>query len=141
MADPDVDVDLAVQPRQPERSLGELIGLMTQDLSRLTRQEIQLAKVELHEEVKLAGAAAAMLAAAAATALVAAIVVAMALAWLLDQWMPRAVAFLLVAVVLGAAAAVMAARGRRDLKQINPVPEQTMDTLKEDLAWAKAQRS
>ncbi|MCC6435415.1 MAG: phage holin family protein, partial [Acidimicrobiales bacterium] len=74
MAEHDADVDLTVQPRQPDRSLGELFGTMTADLSRLTRQEIQLAKIELQEEGRRAARVGAMAAGAAAVALVGGIV-------------------------------------------------------------------
>jgi uncharacterized membrane protein YfcA len=82
-----------------------------------------------------------MFAAAAAVALIGATVAAMAGSWLLDQWMPRALAFLIVAAVLLAVAAVLASRAKREASTIHPVPQQTVDTLKEDVAWAKAQRS
>jgi hypothetical protein len=55
--------------------------------------------------------------------------------------MPRALAFLIVAVVYAVAAAVLISQGRRRLKQVNPVPQQTVETLKEDVQWAKAQKS
>lgn len=141
MAEHDADVDLTVQPRQPDRSLGELFGTMTADLSRLTRQEIQLAKIELQEEGRRAARVGAMAAGAAAVALVGGIVLALAGAWLLDQWMPRALAFFLIAGLLLVVGAMLAARAKREAKTINPVPQQTMETLKEDVEWAKAQRS
>lgn len=141
MADPDAHVDLSVQPRQPDKSLGELLGTMTADLSRLTRQEIQLAKVELQQEGRRAARAGALGAGAAAAGLVGATILAMAGSWLLDQWMPRSLAFLIIAALLLSAAAVLALRAKREAQDINPVPQQTMETLKEDVEWAKAQRS
>jgi uncharacterized membrane protein YqjE len=135
------DVDLTVEPRQPEKSLGELIGEMTSDLSRLTRQEIQLAKVELQEEGRRAGRVGAMFAVAGAVALVGSIILTMSGSWLLDQWMPRALAFLIIAALLLIVAAVLISRARQEMKHINAVPQQTVETLKEDVAWAKAQRS
>ena len=141
MAERDADVDLSVQPRQPDRSLGELFGSMTADLSRLTRQEIQLAKVELQQEGRRAAQVGAMAAGAGAVALVGAIVLAMSGAWLLDQWMPRALAFFIVAALLLIVAAVLAAQAKARAKTLNPVPEQTVQTLKEDVEWATAQRS
>jgi uncharacterized membrane protein YqjE len=141
MNERDTDVDLSVQPLQPDKSLGELFGAMTADLSRLTRQEIQLAKVELQEEGRRAGRAGAMFGTAGAVALIGAIVLAMAGSWLLDQWMPRALAFFIVAAVLLAVAAALLSRAKREARSINPVPQQTVETLKEDVAWAKAQRS
>jgi hypothetical protein len=82
-----------------------------------------------------------MLGAGAFSAYLALLFVSFALAWLLDAVMPTALAFLLVAVVYGIAAAVLLPRGRDRLKAVHPIPEQTADTLKEDVQWAKAQKS
>jgi uncharacterized membrane protein YqjE len=135
------DIDLATEPRQPDKSLGELFAEMTEDLGHLTRQEVQLAKVELAEEGRRAARAGGMFAGAAGTGLVGLTILSMAASWLLDNWMPRALAFLVVAVVLFVIAGVLAARGRSEAKSIDPVPRQTVETLKEDAEWAKAQRS
>lgn len=133
-------VDLAVEPLQPDRSLGELFGTMSADLSRLLHQEVELAKVELRDEGRRAARVGGMFGGAAIAGLVGAVVLAMAGAWLLDQWMSRALAFLIIAVVLLAAAAVLAARGKAEAKQIDPVPRQTVETVKEDVEWAKTQK-
>jgi hypothetical protein len=55
--------------------------------------------------------------------------------------MPTEVAFLIVAVLYGIAAAAMAAAGRQRLREVNPVPHRTVETIKEDVQWAKAQKS
>jgi uncharacterized membrane protein YqjE len=135
------DIDLSVQPKQPDKSLGELFTSMTADLSTLMRKEVELAKVEVKEEASQAAKAGAMLGAGAFSAYLALLFVSFALAWLLDAVMPTALAFLLVAVVYGIAAAVLLPRGRDRLKAVHPIPEQTADTLKEDVQWAKAQKS
>jgi MFS family permease len=140
MAEHERPVDLTVEPLQPEKSLGELIGTMSSDLSLLMRQEVQLAKLELREEGKRAGRAGGMFGGAAVAGLIGAIILAMSGAWLLDQWMPRALAFLIIAVILLAVAAVLASKGKAAAKQIDPVPHQTVETVKEDVAWAKAQK-
>jgi F0F1-type ATP synthase assembly protein I len=64
-----------------------------------------------------------------------------ALAWLLDEWMHTALAFLIVGLLYAVVAAVLVVRGRARLQNVNPVPQQTVETLKEDVQWAKAQRS
>ncbi|MEA3214594.1 MAG: hypothetical protein QOJ19_750 [Acidimicrobiia bacterium] len=135
------DIDLSVQPKQPDKSLGELFTSMTADLSTLMRKEVELAKVEVKEEANQAAKAGAMLGAGAFSAYLALLFVSFALAWLLDAVMPTALAFLIVAVVYGIAAAVLLPRGRDRLKAVHPIPEQTADTLKEDVQWAKAQKS
>ena len=133
--------DLRVEPLQPDKSLAELFSAMTADLSTLMRKEVELAKVETKEEVSRTSKAGGLLAAGAITAYLAAVFASFALAWLLDKVMPRALAFLIVAVIYAVVAAVLIVQGRRRLKQVNPVPRQTVETLKEDVQWAKAQKS
>lgn len=133
--------DLNVEPLQPDKSLADLFGAMTSDLSTLLRKEVELAKVETKDEMSRASKAAGLLAGGAVTAYLAVVFASFALAWLLDKWIPRALAFLIVAVLYAVAAAVLISRGRRRIKQVNPVPQQTVETLKEDVEWARAQKS
>ena len=115
-------------------------------LARSIAKEIELAKLELAEKGKKAATGAGMFGGAglfgvfAFGALTACIVLALATA--LDAWL----AALIVAVVYGAIAAVLALRGKTQVKQATPpVPEQAVDSTKEDLEWvktrAKASRS
>ena len=135
------DAHLRTEPKQADRSLGELVGEMTSEISALMRQEVQLAKVEIKEEVGRAGKAGGMLGAGAFTGYFALLFASLALAWLLDQAMPIALAFFIVAVLYGIAAAILITRGREQMKHVDPVPRQTVETLKEDVEWAKAQKS
>jgi uncharacterized membrane protein YqjE len=135
------DNSLQTEPKQADRSLGELFGEMTREVSDLMRKEVQLAKVEIKEEVGRAGKAGGMLGAGAGAGYFALLFVSLALAWLLDQAMPIALAFFLVGLLYGIAAAVLITRGREQMKHVDPVPRQTVETLKEDAEWAKAQRS
>ena len=129
------------EPKQADRSLGELVAEMSAELSSLMRAEVQLAKVELKEEVGKAGKAGGMFGAGAVTGYFALLFASLALAWLLDQAIPRSLAFFVVAVLYGVAAAVLIARGRAEMKNVDPVPRQTVETLKEDVEWVKAQKS
>ena len=124
-----------------ERSLSELLSQVTTDLGNLVRKEIELAKVETKEQVGQAGKAGGMLGAGAVGGLLALIFLSGALAWGLAEIMPTGFAFLIVGVLWAVVAAVAIMAGRKRLKQVRPVPEQTIETLKEDVAWAKAQRS
>ena len=132
--------DPATEPKRPDASLGELFSEMTSDLSDLFRKEVQLAKVEARDEVGRAGKGAAMLGAAGLAGWLALIMLSVALAWLLDQAVDTALAFAIVGVLWAAAAAVLATTGRHRLKTIEALP-QTKETLKEDVAWAKAQKN
>jgi uncharacterized membrane protein YqjE len=138
---PAPEAGLRTEPKQADRSLGELVADMTSEVSTLMRKEVQLAKVELKEEVGRAGKAGGTLGAGAFSAYFALLFASLALAWLLDQAMPIALAFFLVAVLYGIAAAVLITKGRQQMKQVDPVPRQTVETLKEDVEWAKAQKS
>ncbi len=66
--------------------------------------------------------------------------VSLCVAWLLDQAINRALAFLIVGVVWAIVAAIAASSGRRQLQQVRPMPT-TVETLKEDAQWVKEQRS
>jgi len=134
------DPDRAVRPLQADKSLGELFGDLTSDLGRLFRQEVQLAKVEARDELKKTGRASAMLGAAGLAGWMTLLFVSLALAWLLDQGMNTALAFLIVGVLWAIVGFVLLQRGKRQLKEIEPLP-QTTQTLKEDAQWAKTQKS
>jgi len=134
------DPDRAVEPLQADKSLGELFGDLTTDLSRLFRAEVQLAKTEAREELKQTGKATAMLGGAGLAGWMTALFASLALAWLLDQAMNTALAFLIVGVLWAIAGAVLFQRGKRQLSAVEPLPE-TVSTLKEDAQWAKTQKS
>jgi uncharacterized membrane protein YqjE len=125
--------------QQDEASLGELFGSLTSDLSQLVRSEMELARVEIREEAGKAGKAAGMLGGGAVAALLALIMLASAAAWGLAEVVDAGWAFLIVGVVIGAVGAVLVMIGRQRLADVRPVPDQTVDTLKEDARWARAQ--
>lgn len=133
--------DLVTEPAQPDRSLGDLFGDMTRDFSTLIRKEVELAKTEIKEDATEAGKAGAMLGAAGVVGLVAFIILSMAIAFILDTFMPTWLAFLIVALLLAGAAAVLASIGKKKLSAIDPTPKETVQTLKEDAQWLSEQRS
>jgi hypothetical protein len=121
-------------------TLGELVAEMTADLSTLFRKEIDLAKTEAREELKQAGKAGGMLGGAAVAAWLALLLLSLALAWLLDEVMHVALAFAVVGVLWVAAAYILQRTGRAALGRVRGLPT-TRDTLKEDVEWARAQKS
>lgn len=123
------------------RSLGEIVGDLTSDLTTLVKQELELARTELKEEAAKAGKGAGMLGGAGIAGLLALILGSFALAYLLDNWMPVELAFLIVTLLWAIVGAVLAARGRKELKNANPQLPETQQTLKEDAAWARAQKN
>jgi F0F1-type ATP synthase assembly protein I len=124
-----------------DRSLGQIVGDLTNDLTTLVKQELALAKTELKEEAGKAGKGAGMLGGAGVAGLLAAILGSFALAYLLDNWMPVELAFLIVTLLWAVVAAVLAAKGKKELKNANPQLPETQQTLKEDAAWARAQKN
>ena len=129
------------QPAQPEKSLGQLLGELTGELTDLVRKELQLAQVEIKQEVRQAGKGGGLLGGAGVAGFLALILLSFALAWGLAELMPEGFAFLIVGVLWAIVAAVLASRGRKELKEVQPVPRQTMETLKEDAQWARDLKS
>jgi uncharacterized membrane protein YqjE len=129
------------RPDVEGRSVGELLGEVTGDLSKLMRQEVALAKVELKEEATRAGKASGLLGGAGAVGYLMLVFLALALMFALDNVMGIGWAALLTAVLLGIVAAALFVIGRSRFKRVNPTPEQTVETLKEDVQWAKNRSS
>jgi uncharacterized membrane protein YqjE len=124
-----------------DRSLGQIVGDISSNFSTLVRQEIDLAKTELRQEASTAGKGVGMLAGAALTGLLMLIFASWALVWLLDNWMPVELAALIVALLWAVVTGVLASMGRKKLQEANPQLPQTQQTLKEDAAWVRAQKS
>ena len=122
-------------------SPGQLASEVAKDVSTLVRQEVALAKAELQKEAKTAGAAAGALGGAGFAGYFVLGFLSLALMYALDSVMPTGWAALIVAAVWGVAAAVLAVLGRKKLKDFNPKPERTIETVKEDVQWAKTRNS
>lgn len=121
-------------------STGELVKQLSEQTSTLVRKEIELARAELSEKGKVAGQGAGMFGGAAVIGLLAAGALTTAVIALLDKAMALWVAALIVTVVYAAIAAVLAMAGRDRVKEGLPAaPEQTVETVKEDVQWAKSQ--
>jgi hypothetical protein len=123
-----------------DRSLGELLKQLSQETTQLVHQELELAKAELQQKGRQAGAGAGMFGGAGALGLAALGALTACFILALDLIMPAWLAALLVAVVYGIIAFVLVKQGQAKLKQAAPpVPEQTIETVKEDVEWAKTQ--
>jgi hypothetical protein len=93
------------------------------------RQEVALAKAELQAEAKKAGTGAGMMVAAGLAGFLTLLFLSNALWWALENVMDAGLAALIVAVLWGVIGAVLFSMGRKKLKQVNPKPERTVDTL------------
>jgi uncharacterized membrane protein YqjE len=132
MADQDGTNDLR------ERPASELLKQLSDQTTTLVRQEIELAKLEFREKGKKAGMGAGMFGGAgvfglyAVGALTATIILALA------TFLPGWVAALIVTLIYGAIAGVLALRGKAQVKEATPpMPEQAVETTKEDVRWVK----
>jgi uncharacterized membrane protein YqjE len=121
-----------------DRPVAELLRQLSDQTATLVRQELELAKVELTEKGKQAGIGAGMFGAAgvvglyALGALTAAVILALSLA--MSGWL----AALIVAAIYGAVAGVLALTGKNRVQRgVPPTPEQTVETVKQDVAVAR----
>ena len=126
-------------PDARERPIGELVKDLAGQTSTLVRQEIQLAQAELTTKGKVAGRGVGMLGAAAIAVLLALIALTAGLIAALDTGLPLWLAVLIVMLLSGVVGAVLAISGRRALEQATPPVPQTVETVKEDIQWAKTQ--
>lgn len=123
-----------------EQPMGELFKQLSDDLSTLVRQELKLAQAEMTEKGKRAGLGAGLFGGAGIIGLLAlgtltACIVA-ALSTGMDVWL----AALIVTAVYGALAGALALVGKKRVSESTPaVPEQTVESVKEDVQWAKTQ--
>ena len=123
-----------------DRSLGELLKQLSEQTTRLVHQELELAKAELQEKGKQAGQGAGMFGGAGAIGLAALGALTACFILALDIIMPAWLAALIVAVVYGIVAFVLVKQGQARMKRAAPpLPEQTIETVKEDVEWAKTQ--
>ena len=122
-----------------DRGVGELVKDLASQTSTLVRQEIRLAQAEVTERGRVAGRGAGMLAAAAVAALLALGALTALLIVVLDSVMALWLAALIVMLVWAVVAAALAAAGRSALQAATPPVPQTVETVKEDIQWAKTQ--
>jgi MFS family permease len=131
---------VSTQPREDlrERPIGELLRDLSQQTATLVRQEIDLAKAEVTEKGKKAGVGAGMFGAAGVAGLATlgafTAFLILALATFLDGWL----AALIVTILYGIVAGILALQGKKKFNEAAPLaPEQTVETIKEDVEWAK----
>lgn len=112
-------------------SVGELMGRISRDLSALVRQELELARAELRREAVNASKGAGLLGAAGFAGYLLVLFLSIALWWALANAMDESWAALLVATLWGAVAGLLYPAGRRQLRELHPKPERTVETVKE----------
>lgn len=121
-----------------ERPIGEIAGELTRDLSLLVRQEFELAKAEMAAKGRVVSPGIMMLGGAGVIGLLAAGSMTACSILLLSIFLPEWLAALLVGAVLAAVTYMLLERGKAQVKRAGtPIPEQTIETVKEDVEWAK----
>ena len=120
---------------EPDKSLGDLVGELTQQFGELVTDHLRLARVEIVEDLKDAGRGAGMVGGGAVAGWIAALILSMAAAWGLAEAMETWLAFLVVGVVWAVAAAVLLSTGKKALKDVDPMPTETIHELEKDKQW------
>ncbi len=121
------------------RGISEELGGIADDLRDLVRTEVELAKAEVREQVSLVVKSAIFAGVALVAAMLTLIWVALTATYALDLAVPLWLAALIVTVALGAVAAISGLMVKSRIKQVSVVPKRTMNSVKEDVTWAKQQ--
>jgi hypothetical protein len=125
-----------------QHSVGELVKEVAQDLTKLFNQELELAKLEVKVEAKKAGKTAGAFGGAGVAGYFAVLFASLTLMFALERLFDSFVwAALVVTVLWAIVGAVLFSRAKKTAAQINPKPEMTVQTLKEDAQWAKTRSS
>ncbi|MFF5253991.1 phage holin family protein [Streptomyces leeuwenhoekii] len=127
----------AAEPHGQDKSVGQLLSVITADLQTLFRQEVELAKAEIREEATRAGKAAGMYGGAGFAGYMVLLFLSLAAVLGLANVMDGGWAALIVTAVWGVVAAVLYQKGRARMRTVSPKPEQTVETLKENAEWAR----
>lgn len=123
-----------------EQSIGDLLKQLSQETTTLVRKELELAKAEVTEKGKQAGTGVGMFGGAGVAGLLALGSLTACLIALLATGMKVWVAALIVTVLWAAVAGALALLGRSKVQEATPPAPQTVETIKEDVQWAKTQR-
>jgi len=145
-----VDLTDDGRPNVEGRSVGELLGEVTGGLSTLVHKEIELAKLEakqavemakteLKDEATKAGKGAGMLVGAGVAGHFVLVFVSLMLMFVLENVIGIEFSALIVALLWAVVGAVLFTMGRKALREVRPVPERTIETVKEDLEWQRNQ--
>jgi uncharacterized membrane protein YqjE len=122
-----------------EPSIADLLQGIVGNVQNIIRSEVRLAKTEMTEEATSAGKAAGVLAGGMVLAMYAVGILLLSAVYALRGPLPDWGAALVVGLVVAAIAGVMVKLGFDRIKNVNPKPEQTIESVKEDVKWVKQQ--
>src|SRR5687768_17089935 len=132
---------MTTQGAKADRSLGELFGELTRELTTLVRQEMKLATTEMSQKASTVGKNVAYLAVGGLVAYAGLLAIVAAAILALGNFIPLWLSALLAGLVVALIGYVLVQQGMTALKQADLTPRQTVETLKEDAEWAKQQMS
>jgi apolipoprotein N-acyltransferase len=122
-----------------DQSIGELLKHLSEQTATLVRQELDLARAEMQQRGKRAGLGLGLIGGGGVLALAAVGALTATLILVLAEWMDAWLAALIVTLGYAAGAAVLALQGKEKVGEATPPVPQTMETVKEDVQWAKTQ--
>jgi len=122
-----------------ERSFAEVFQDIVRNLQEIIRSEVRLAKTEVREEIGKARTAGVLVGGGAVSGIFATFFVLLTIVYALTRVMPDWAAALVVAVLLAVVAGVTLMAGLKRFKQVHPTPERTIESVKENVEWAKQQ--
>ena len=127
------------QNQAGDSSIAGLLQEIVGDVQGIIRSEVRLAKAEVKEDATSMGKAAGMLVAGAVLGIYALGILLLCVIYALNGPLPDWVAALIVGLVVAAAAGILAKIGLDRVKSVNPAPDKTIDSVKEDIQWVKQQ--
>jgi len=133
---------LGVQTQRDEgQSIAQLLSGIVEDAQLLVRREVDLAKQEVINELDKVKQGATSLGIGIGLAAVGGIMLTLMLVYLLHEvaGLPLWGSYFIVGAILGGIGAFMLMSGIKRMKQIDPIPHETIDTVKEDIAWIREQ--
>jgi uncharacterized membrane protein YqjE len=120
-----------------DRSISDVLQDIIRNVQEIVRSEVRLAKTEIREELDKARSSTLLLGAGAATAMFAVLFLLLTVVYALALVMPEWAAAMIVGAALAAVAIVLLVVGLKRFKQIHPTPVRTVETIKENVEWAR----
>ncbi len=122
-----------------DRSISDVLQDIIRNIQEIVRAEVRLAKTEVREEVAKAKSGAAILGIGAVCGLFASFFLLLTIVYALARLVPDWASALIVTVVLAAAAGLAISAGLKQLQRVHPTPDKTIESVKENVEWAKQQ--
>jgi uncharacterized membrane protein YqjE len=120
-----------------DRSVSDVLQDIIRNIQDIVRSEVRLAKTEVREEVSKARDASVLIGVGALSGTFSAFFLLVSIVYALSKVVPDWAAALIVAVALAIVTGVLLSKGAERFKHVHPVPDKTIESLKENVEWAK----